>query len=343
MTSQSRQCRQIVKDSPRSGHYRHVVLRALIASIAMALVACGGGDGDDDVDPGAPDAGDPGSVTLRGECPMAEHIGGFEVGVLDTSSYVEGKVNDGVTPATVLSEVMTDGDCVLLDRTPLFCDPPCGANELCGASSTCVPVPRGQDVGVVSVFGLVEAVEMQPLAPGNDYFDTTLPHPAVAADSVVHLASTAGKYGELSLFGVGVEQLVAQDTAAVIAEGQPLALTWTAPAGEARGSVRLDLSIDLHGTTPTRAVCDFEDTGAGTVSAAVVDALLAAGVSGFPSATLSRRTVDKVDVDDGCVDFVVHSFTKVDVEVTGHIPCMFPGQCPDGQVCDTEAETCVPE
>jgi hypothetical protein len=52
----------------------------------------------------------------------------------------------------------------------------------------------------------------------------------------------------------------------------------------------------------------------------MIDALLALGQSGIPSARIQRRTVDSIDVDPGCVDLVVAATVRsneLSVEVVG--------------------------
>jgi hypothetical protein len=76
------------------------------------------------------------------------------------------------------------------------------------------------------------------------------------------------------------------------------------------------------------------------VPAAVVDALIAAGVSGFPSGSLTRGTVDCVQFEQGCVDFSVASYTPVEVSVQGCVPCSGPDTCPEGMTCNLETYLC---
>ena len=116
--------------------------------------------------------------------------------------------------------------------------------------------------------------------------------------------------------------------------------TWTAPTTAGRGEVRLRLNIDQHGVTPVSLYCSFEDDGSAVVPASVIDGLLAQGVSGFPSVLMSRRTVDRQDVGDGCMEFIVQSPREAAVDVEGFIPCDSPDDCPTGMTCVMEVGLC---
>lgn len=283
---------------------------------------------------------EPDEVVLAGACESAVRLGGFLVDAGAAQTSVSGDAADVVNPVASLQEVMADDTCRLLRPIQPFCDPPCGGGELCSPEEVCITAPLRQDLGIVSISGLVNDVEMEPVQPGNNYFDTSLPHPGFVPGEVVHLASTEGFYGELSLYGIGSEQLTLGPDL-VIPEADPLQVTWDAPAGPSYGTLYFSLNIDQHGMTPVQVVCEFEDTGSGQVSAAMIAGLRDAGISGFPNTTLSRRTVDSVEVTGGCIDFVVTSRLKVPTSVAGHTPCMFATQCPDGQTCSIETQTCV--
>lgn len=298
--------------------------RALLASIALAAVACGGGDPVDD-----------GPIRLRGACDLAGRVGGFEVITSETGSFVAGGVADRVNPIEARTEIASAGSCRLLRRESFFCDPGCDAAEICGADNQCTPLPVKLDVGEVRVTGLSGDVVLEPRPPGNDYFVTDLAHPAFAPGAEIRLRGDG-----VSLDGLGSEPLAGADEPWLVAAGEPVALTWDPPA-VADTSIRVRLTIDQHGNTPSAMVCELADTGSAEIPAEIVDALIDAGISGFPNATITRATVDSADVDGGCVDLVVGHPRSPAVSVAGHTPCNAPGQCPEGQTCDLESQTCV--
>jgi hypothetical protein len=104
--------------------------------------------------------------------------------------------------------------------------------------------------------------------------------------------------------------------------------------------VALTLNVDQHGITPISLVCDLADSGSASIAASLVDALLGAGISGWPNASLSRQTVDSQDFGDGCLEFVVSTPRPVSVAVSGHIPCNGPGDCPPPLECNLPINTC---
>lgn len=297
----------------------------LAVAAAVALAACGGSDPADD-----------GPIRLRGRCDLAERVGGFEITAAESESFVSGSVADRVNPVEVRTEIAASGPCRLLRREAFFCDPACGGAEVCGAGNQCSPLPIKQDVGAVRVTGLAAELVLEPRPPGNDYFDTDVSHPVFAAGDEIRLRGDG-----VSLDGLGTEPLSGAGSTWLVAAGEPIALSWDPPAGEPRGAIHVRLTIDQHGNTPSAMICELPDTGSGEVPAAMVDALLDAGVSGFPNATITRATADSAEVDGGCVDLVVGHPRNPEVSVDGHTPCNAPGQCPDGQTCDLEAQTCV--
>ncbi|KIG12491.1 hypothetical protein DB30_01308 [Enhygromyxa salina] len=109
--------------------------------------------------------------------------------------------------------------------------------------------------------------------------------------------------------------------------------------GEA--SFYLTINVDQHGLSPATLECEGPDSGSFEVPAAVIDALLSAGVSGFPTGHAYRRTVDSTQADTGCVEFQIRAHRAATLEVGGHTPCTNDVDCPDGQTCDIMKETCL--
>ncbi|MBI2896698.1 MAG: hypothetical protein HYY06_24280 [Deltaproteobacteria bacterium] len=319
------------------------LLRA-IAVCCTTLAACGTGSGPtDDTVAGLPgageDGGEPAPLEIDGPCPVDARIGAFLIEAQEEFSLVDGAVADGVVPASVPEEVLAEGDCRLLRRRNPFCDPPCLAGQTCGLDGACIPFPSNQDVGTVTVTGLVDPVEIQPLQPGNRYSFTDLPNPAFEPGAEIRLRTTSGRYGELGLDGLGFVPIAPGD-AWTIAPSEPLDVRWDAPE-DALTRVELRVDIDQHGNSPVSLVCDLPDTGSARIPSSLVDALLGSGVSGFPSGRLARGTTDSLDVDGAsCVELSVASPRSVAVRVEGHVPCDGDDACPDGQSCDLATNTC---
>ena len=321
-------------------------------SLILLMLACGdkgdspppdgGADGNTPIDDtGSTDVtGDPATVPLAGDCPAASRLGGFAVSVYDDYSLVQGAVANGVVPVAVLTEVSTEGDCVLLRKENPFCDPPCDPSDTCDLDGECVPYPENQDLGTVVVAGLAVPVSMSPVTPGNTYFSSGLPHPAFGQDDLIELRLTEGYVGAATLHGVGGAPFSTTDLDWVVVDGQPLEVIWDPAAADTRTSIRLQLSIDQHGASPGLIRCTFEDGGTGTVPASLLTALVASGVSGYPSGLLSRRTADSTTFSAGCHDLVVDQPKNISVAVNGYTPCHDDGDCPDGQKCNLDLEIC---
>jgi len=167
-------------------------------------------DIENEIDPddiGDPDYDqNPASVNLRGACPAGKRIGGFKVEMNEDMGYtaIEGVVRNGVIPKDVPEVAVEDGDCRLLRRRRLVCNPACESGYTCNYDLTCIPSPVGQDAGLVVFRGLSKTVVIGPIYPTNSYSYNKLNHPGFAENTVIKLASTDGYFGEMEMFGVGV-------------------------------------------------------------------------------------------------------------------------------------------
>ena len=285
---------------------------------------------------------DPATVPLAGECAMADDYGGFAVIADGNDGWVDGKVADGVVPTAVLETIASEGDCRVLRRNNPFCDPGCAAGETCDFDGECVPYPANQDLGVVTISGLVEPVVMEPVFPGYTYYDTKLPPEPYTSGALVTLSAPDAPGGPLELYGVGVSALAPTDGTWTVESGKPLTVHWAPPTGDVvRSEVALSITIDLHGASPSVLRCTYEDDGEGTVSGKILEALVGAGVTGFPFGTLDRRTVDHGDIaPKGCAELTVSSPRNVAVDVLGYTPCITTEDCPKGQTCNKEFQIC---
>jgi hypothetical protein len=188
-------------------------------------------------------------------------------------------------------------------------------------------------VGSVSVSGLARALEMTPNANTGSYrAQPALPHPGFQPGADLRLTSSGGDYAPFELRGWGIG-LLELPPAITVTQGQPVALSWTAPASPGPTHVFVRLDVNNHGSTEASIECDFEDTGSGTIPASLVDGLIAQGTSGFPSILLQRRTASSSSIEPGCVQFLVSSTLEVDVSLSGLTSCDTDAECPDGQVC----------
>lgn len=318
--------------------------------ILALLFACGpedadsGGPGDTagDTAGDTDDTGtsDPDDVTLEGTCAHADAWGRFTVDANEDYAYVAGSVSDGVVPASVLTPALVSGECTIWRRENPFCETGCEPGYTCDFDGTCVPYPETQDLGVVEVDGLAVAVAMSPVSPGYSYFDTSLPNPPWEAGAVVELTTGGGAYAPATLHGIAPADLVPTTMDWTIPEAAAFEVSWDAPGPDARTEVTLTLRIDQHGITPSSVECVFADDGAAEVPADVLAELMAYGVSGFPEGSLARRTADRADIGDGCVDLVLTSSRLAFVDIEGYTPCNRDEECPDGQTCNEAMQRC---
>lgn len=284
-------------------------------------------------------SGETGEVVLHGACPLDNRVGGFVLLREESYTTFSGSVSDGVVPASVLENIGEDGDCVLLRRNNPFCDPTCGPGTTCDFDGNCIDYPANHDVGTVDVTGLLQAVSVMPLMPTYDYFDTDLPHPAWDPLSQIQLSAAGGDYEAFELAGVGVEMIVPDPTPLELDPMAPLDVVWTAEDGPQQ--VRIELTIDLHGATPSKLVCTVPDTGMTTIPQGLIEQFVGLGVTGFPNVTYYRETVDSIEIEPGCVELGVRSYDQQPLTVVGHTPCTSDDECPDGQTCDIPNETCI--
>jgi len=305
--------------------------------ILSLMLACGQDDTAQDSTHPDSDTPDASEVTLAGACALDVDYGGFTV----SDDGVQGVVADGVVPISVLEAIATDGDCQLMRRNNPYCHPACDPGFTCDFDGECLPYPVNQDLGIVSIDGLASPVTLEPVFPGNTYYDTSLPAPPFEAGALVTLRMPEGVYGPATLYGVGVETIAPLDDEWVVEAGVDMQVRWEPPTGDVhRGEIALRVNIDQHGTTPGTLWCSFEDDGEGTVPAGILATLVQTGVTGFPSGSLARLTQDHTAAAAGCMDFAVSSSATVRVDVIGYTSCVSDADCPDGQECNEELQIC---
>jgi hypothetical protein len=200
-----------------------------------------------------------------------------------------------------------------------------------------VSYPLPKTVGPVTITGLEKAVAMSP----PTYFDTNMPHPAFLPAAAITLKAEGGDYPGFTLFGQGFAPIIIPKETWLLKMGEPLTITWTPDSSAEFARVRLKLNIDQHGNSPVELVCELKDTGSSTIPSSLIDQLLGFGVTGFPSAHVTRHTLDSTTVGPGCVRFEVYSHVLGDLQVANHIPCDATHPCPMGMNCNLMTGTCL--
>jgi hypothetical protein len=274
------------------------------------------------------------------ECEPGTKVGSFVIdlapdyeGVPQFTS-ITGSVSDGPAPSGVPEVVAEDGDCRLLRSRFFDCDPVCTALETCGPTG-CAEFPEQRSVGDVTISGLVVPMTMSPTGR-NSYSNPTsanLPHPGFEPETELVLNAVGDTTSGFELYGWGVSPMSVPGALPQVRRDQPTQIRWDAPPDPGPAMVYVALHLDNHGSSSARVECLTVDDGELDIDASLGNQLVEQGLSGFPSLTLHRRTVDRTDIEPGCVEFVVGSELVIDVEVEGLVNCASNDDCPDDQQC----------
>lgn len=276
-------------------------------------------------------------------CDAKARIGGFLIlhRKFEMDTKVSGKVESAVNPTTVRDVVAENGGCRLLKGRRLFCDPGCSSEQVCDGTS-CIAAPRTQNVGKVDVTGLGTTVSLSPNAVAA-YDSSMLDVPELAPGTPVSLRAAGGQVAAFSLRGEGVERIGAPDVLPDLQTDKPYTVTWTPAPAASPARMQFEVNIARHGAvTDARILCDdVEDTGSLTIPAALVAELARQGVSGFPTVTFARQTVDSAAVANGCVDLAVRSEAVRELKVAGFVSCQTADDpCPNGTTCNIGTQLC---
>ena len=275
-------------------------------------------------------------------CPLNTRVGTFEMTHAKSGDFdyaaASGEIASGVIPLTVLQEAGSLGSCRLMQKKNPFCDPSCAAGELCDHDNSCVAYPDSLAVGTVTVQGLVETLVMEPKS-NKSYFDTTVPWPLFEMGAVVTLSATGDELPGFTLNARGVANLEVAEGVLEFVDGQDLTVEWVPSDGP--GYISARINIDQHGNSPMNLICDLEDTGSYTIASSLVTDLLSAGVSGFATFQMWRRSVDSIQLEPGCVELRVESYINRQLTVAGHTACQSDADCEGGQICNVPINTCV--
>jgi hypothetical protein len=321
---------------------------ALLALLGASACSSGGSAGTGGVGGGAPAAGGAGvpSALVYKPCPVATDIGGFAMtlGSPTIATQVNGKVKDAVAPGDVTQVLAQsdDGACQIMIGPELTCGTDCANGTTCGSAGTCVHTPVAVSVGKVTLSGLGSAASIGDQTTTSYY--TSIPKtsfPPYVVGNALGLTTAGGVYTPLSLSVRGIAPLDVPDQALVVAMDQPLTVTWT-PVADAAGAGRISITMDIahHGGIAAQLICDWPDTGTGTVPGTLITKLLARGTAGFPIMTIARESVDSAVVEAGCVEYKVLSSVEKMLMVEGITSCSSssvpPLPCPDGSTCGSD-------
>jgi len=313
---------------------------------AGAASASGGAAGAASASGGA--AGAVASAGSGGGAANSPLVGSFQVKLspasasAEASANVVGKVYDGPTPAAIVWEnPRVDGACVLTTPRAPFCSTPCGGSSVCIEDDTCLPYPTSRGVGPVTVTGLKTTTGEASFimtAIANTYqpsASVTLAFPPFAEGEPLTFAAAGDYFPAFSLTNYGILPLALSSTELTLKSGQPLNLSWLKGAsGIATVHVKLDISH--HGGSKGQIECDASDSGALSISAALLTQLLGLGVAGFPTVIVTRQAVASTAIAAGRVELVVSSVVEHAVSIDGLTSCTATEDCPSGQVCQSD-------
>ena len=253
---------------------------------------------------------------------------------------VRGQVWNRALATRVTTEVAREGDCWLTKSESPRCATPCSGTDVCGAEERCVPASVSRSVGDVKVTGLAAPVAMSPLMPGNNYFVSgDFPARGFEPGASIDLSATGGDLEPFELHGIGVEGLELPADDWILRADVPFVVTWQ--AGTTKGAVvRVSLNVDQHGSAPVNLACETADDGELSIDAVLVNALLEAGVTGFPSGHVNRETVDSVQLANGCIELSVGAHVRRGLGVDGYVACTKQSDCPEGKTCNLKLQRC---
>lgn len=318
-------------------------LQVVACSSDPAAVSAGGGSG-------GVAAGTVGASAGGGAAPSNSDavVGSFIVALVPKTSTdpgytsLTGKVYDGVTPATVVWDLVTSAaGCDLMKPRAPFCSTPCASGGVCVEDEQCAAYPTAQDLGAVTVKGLgadfsVKAIANAYQLPG----DLTLPFPPADEGADVSVNVTAGAFGPFAIRSSMVAPLAASG-ALSLESGKALKLGWASPGNASAARMHIKVDISHHGGSKGKIECDVADSGSFEVPAALVGSLVSLGVAGFPSVELSRVATGSAAIAPGKVTFQVLSTVSLDLAVPGVQSCHEDTECPTGKPCKQDL-TCTP-
>jgi len=320
---------------------------ALGLTSGLGALGCGGGGSGGTGGGGG--TGSPGGSTgnLNAACSRDTRFGGFSVQIVemegnDPFTSINGGVRNGVVPLDVWQQKGAEaGGCKLMVGPSLVCTTACISPQTCAGQNTCVDQPTFQSAGTVTLTGIgSSALTVNPM---QNFYSASLtnPYPPFSPGAAVHLAAAGGAIPAFAFDAVGIEPLAFAGTNLVMMNGQDFTFTWTPPATPSDARIFVKAEIGHHGGVAAEIDCDLADTGSGKIPAALVSALIAEGVHGFPTVSLTRRVITSTSVGGGCVDFAVAAPVEREIGVcttagTCVVSCNTIGstdECPSGKSC----------
>lgn len=297
-----------------AGAIRRLTLLAITALLALPSPGCVGETSDDDSEADDDSEGDD-DTTTPGPCDASNTWGTFTIETDDTDGRVRGYYYDGPSPFQ-LTAVQTAGPCSFFgyDHIP-DCNPPCVDPEYCGLDDECHPIPEQVPAGTLTVSGLAPPLVVEPSDWGDYSSGAAIPD-LYEPGTELTLSLSGSEF--VDPFEMAVEGVVGPMTPdhlnVLIAEGQPLTVTWTPADVPADARMEVSFSIDHHAMVGGYATCDVPDAhGQLTVPVEIIDALHST-FSHVENGDLVRYTREVVETNLGCAEWISYAqgFVHVD-------------------------------
>ncbi len=249
-----------------------------------------------------------------------------------------GRVRDGVTPEPSVWKLEKEQDgCKLSVPTPVLCTPSCGSSAVCGADNQCIPYPKATTVGTVTLMGVgANPIAMDPIADNyQPKAGSSVPYPPCAEGSMVRLEADGGDHAGFEIATPCIAPLVFSGPIAY-ERGKPLRATWTAAAKPLENGIAVKVDLSHHGGSKGKIECEVADDGSFEVAPALIDALVDLGVAGFPTISLTRKSIAAASGKASHVTLNITSPQEQPIEIPGLVSCSEDKDCPMGKTCQTD-------
>ena len=279
--------------------------------ILVLLGACDDGErpagGGADAAPGLDASGE--------ACAPEEIHGRYAVYYAGAALYFSGR-HDDAPPVRFSTPRLSEGACAYFGPSAAFCDPPCTGGRYCAPEGVCLAYPTALPVGTVAIEA--NGRRVGATAEWNTYAAGPLEDFASPGDRVALEVEGAGAVGAFEAETTVVPPLVLPSTELTVHEHEDLVLTWPAAASPAATRTILHFDNDHHGVAAF-IECDADDaSGALTVPAALLDALILDGETGIgtyiENAWIARRQATVRRTSVGCASFASEAEEHVFVE-----------------------------
>lgn len=203
---------------------------------------------------------------------------------------------------------LAEGDCALLVAAQRACNPPCGADQYCGAGDVCKPSPQRISAGPIELTGPAAHVT---LSLGDFGYDAQeFPQADFAPDVLIHAEAAGADFPAFSLEAAGVAPIdvdMPSDTNNVpLVDGKDNAITWQPDGG---GTVEIVFNYGWHGAPPeaTLLCAAPDEAGEIVIPRALVEAFPKTGGSGLEphQSSITRVRRARAEISQGPVELVL--------------------------------------